>query len=80
MAATDAKQLRAKVNPKKKMELVAGVAITRRTIIPQVVNGRIELEFQGLPEGTEILHSDQGVTEAVTLEEAKRFSEMAGDL
>lgn len=72
-------RLLARVNPTKRIELVTGVAVTRLTIIPRAVKGRIVLEFLDAPPGSVITKHAMLETDAVTPEEAKAFSEMSGD-
>jgi len=57
----------ARLQIKKQMEIVLPVAITKLRLIPKLVNGRIELHWDGLPEGTQILHTLQ-VTTPVTID------------
>jgi hypothetical protein len=57
----------ARLQIKKQMEIVSPVAITKLKLIPKLVNGRIELHWEGLPEGTAILHTLQ-VTDSVTID------------
>lgn len=57
----------AKLQIKKQMEIVVPVAITQLKLIPKLVNGRIELHWEGLPDGTKIVHTLQ-VPESVMLD------------
>lgn len=57
--AEGAKRKVAKLQIKKQMEITMPVAITKLRLIPKLVNGRIELHLDGLPEGTAILHTLQ---------------------
>lgn len=57
--AEGAKRKVTKLQIKKQMEIIPPEPITKLLVIPKLVNGRIELHLDGLPEGTAILHTLQ---------------------
>lgn len=63
---TVGKRLRTNLQPSKQIDVLPAAAITKLTIIPTIVNGRIELTFEGLPEGSKIAHIPLAVTPADT--------------
>lgn len=58
----------ARLQTKKQMTINSVVAITKLVVIPKLVNGRIELHYEGLPEGATISHAPQPVTNPVILD------------